>query len=506
MTHLQTTASWAALAAFLFCSAASAQNVGTIYSGPASGDGSAPYYNPAAMALGDSTIQLDLGAAFARLSYDPEGERSAVSAAPLRPYLTLGAYTDALHRDLRLGITIGLPSAAGADWDPESEAADITRYYLKKGTNLHFAATPALSYSPLPWLSVGIGAQLIYGTTTSALDKDFGAQLNMTAGSDVIDSPFPYANRELAAAIDLNGSGFGVGGIFGVVLTPSPMFTLGVSVHTPVNVNTSGNIAVTYPESLVAAVDDILPSATLPDLNATFASTMDLPWMVHVGAVARPIPELELSFYYRWENVSAQPFWSVEIVEATSDAIMDTGKIQGYTDRHFAQLRVGYAVRPDLELGVFGSFQSNTVPELTASPNTMDFDRIDVGLVARWRVSARVGLLAQYSHLFLPSRTIRQSLHRPLTDPAFANFNHPSPNGTYSGSSDAIRLSLLIYFDRDDDALNPEPLPETESSDSTDEGGSDGGGSEEVEATQNNAPDGDAAEGAGAEAWWGSGN
>ena len=129
MTSFRTTVSRATLIAILFWSAsAGAQNIGTAYSGPASGDGSAPYYNPAAMALGDSTIQIDLGAAFARLSYDPEGDRGAVTAAPLRPYFTLGAFTDALHRDLRLGFSIGLPGAAGADWDPESEAADITRY------------------------------------------------------------------------------------------------------------------------------------------------------------------------------------------------------------------------------------------------------------------------------------------------------------------------------------------------------------------------------------------
>ncbi|MFK8001403.1 MAG: hypothetical protein AB8H86_17540, partial [Polyangiales bacterium] len=265
--------------------------------------------------------------------------------------------------------------------------------------------------------------------------------------------------------------------------------------HTPGNVNTSGTINVTYPDSLVAAVDDILPSATLPDLNATFASTMDLPWMVHVGAIIRPTPQLEISAYYRWENVSSQPFWSVEIVEATSEAINDTLKPQGYMDRHFAQLRVGYAPRSDIEISVLGSFQSNTVPELTASPNTMDFNRIEVGLVALWRVSERIGLLAQYTHLFLPTRTIRQSLHQPLTDPDFATYNHPTPTGTYAGSSDAIRLSLLVYFDREGEAAEPMPEPIPENAD-------------EAPAGQAPASDvgGEGADAAGAEAWWSSGD
>lgn len=511
MTQRRYAISSVVLLVSLFSSAmVGAQNIGTIYSGPVEGDGAAPYYNPAAMALGDSTIQLDVGAAFASLTYDPEGDRGAVSASPLRPYLTLGAFTDALHRDLRLGISIGLPNAAGADWDPESPAADITRYYLNKGTNLHFAATPALSYSPTPWLSFGAGAQLVYGTTTSNLDKDFGAQLNMTAMSDTIDSPFPYADRRFAAPINLDGSGFGIGGIFGVLLTPSPMFSFGASVHTPVNVNTNGNLSVTYPDSLVAAVDDILPSATLPDLNASFASTMDLPWTVHVGAVVRPIPKLELSLYYRWENLSTQPFWTVEIVEATSDAIGDTVKAQGYTDRHFVQLRAGYAVRPDLELGVFGSFQSNTVPEGTASPNTMDFNRIDVGLVARWRVSERIGLLAQYSHLFLQTRTIRESLHRPVTQPSLANFNHPEPDGTYSGSSNAIRLSLMVYFDR---APSPEPIPEPMPEETTDDApeeqaeaarDSTGPADEAADEPETDEPETDEPETEAGEGWWSS--
>ncbi|MFT5358096.1 MAG: hypothetical protein ACI9KE_005333 [Polyangiales bacterium] len=160
---------------------------------------------------------------------------------------------------------------------------------------------------------------------------------------------------------------------------------------------------------------------------------------------------------------------------------------------------MGYAVRSDIDISVLGSFQSNTIPELTASPNTMDFNRIEVGLIARWRVSERIGLLAQYTHLFLPSRTIRQSFHRPLTDPSFATYNHPSPTGTYSGSSNAVRLSLLVYFDHEN-RLAPEPEPLPTSGPAEDEGAEQSDASPAEGADE---PASEPSESEGAEAWWG---
>lgn len=438
-----------ALVCALFGSAAHAQNMGTALSGPATGDGAAAYYNPAAMALGDSLIELDVGAAFARIDYMTAGG-GTVRGAPIAPLLTLGAYTDALHRTVRLGITIGLPATSGGSWDETATAGQVTRYYLKDATIVHAGLYPSLSWTPTPWFTIGAGAQLVYGTTQSEFDKDFGGELNTMSGCsyDRGDCVFPYADPTFAAPVSLNGSGLGVGGSLGVLVRPLDTLEIGVSVQTPVRISTPGTLEVVYPDTLLAAVRDILPSAELPPLNATVNSSMDLPWGLNAGAVWRPMRGLELGLSYRWDQVSASPFWSVLVDQASSPSIVDTGKAQGYGDRHTVRVRGGYQVMEELGLTAFISYQSNTVPEATATPNNLDFNRVEAGLLAQWRISERIGLLLQYSHIFLVAREVRQSLLRPFTDEAFADFNRPRPQGRWSGSADTLRLGLQVFFDR----------------------------------------------------------
>lgn len=426
-----------------------AQNVGTAFSGATTADGSSAYYNPAAMSLGQTHLQLDLGAAFARLEYAPDNGLESSSAKPIRPFVTLGGFTHALHDDVRLGLTFTIPQATGGTWDIDDGAGDITRFYLKDATVFHLSTVPALSWAPVEQFSMGIGAQLTYGSVDSTLDKDFGAQLNQTAMSTVIDSPFPYGDPRFAAPVDLESSGFGAGAIIGLLARPVKQLAIGFSLHTPVRINTSGRLEVEYPDSLVAAVADVLPSATLPDLNGSYEADLDLPWMVHVGLSVWPVENVEIAALYRWENTSSQPFWNVRIIEATSPNIVDTARLQAYDDRHFVQLRIAYQPIIHLWVALFASFQTNTVPDLTLSPNNIDFNRIEFGFAARMRIVERFGLLVQVAHLVLPSRTIDDSLHRPLTEPSLANYNHPSPTGEYSGRATSVRLGFFVPIGND---------------------------------------------------------
>ncbi|MEM7604980.1 MAG: outer membrane protein transport protein [Myxococcota bacterium] len=439
-----------ALACDLWATRASAQQIGTAESGPATGDGSAPYYNPAAMALGDSVIDLDLGVTLIGVRFDPSATPTSTRASGPSPQLTLGAYTDALHRDVRIGFTFGLPALSGGRWNRNGENGDITRYYLVDGRAVHVGGALSLGWRPTPWLMIGAGVQLLYGRTTSVLDKDFGAELNTMSGCSYQrdDCVFPYADQLFAAPVDVTMSGFGAGGIFGLVLRPLPNLELGASVHTPVNIRTPGTIDVVYPDTLVDAARQLLPEVELPPLNADMEASMNLPWAVHASVVYRPIPALELNLYYRWDQQSAAPFWQVRITQTSSPAIQDTNKAQGFTNRHAARLRVGYAVLSTLNVSAFGEYRTNTVPEATASPNAIDFARIELGLLARWRVHERLALLVQYSYLHLQSRTTRSSLLRPTTDAAFADFNRPTPTGRWSGHANSIRVGLQVRFDR----------------------------------------------------------
>jgi hypothetical protein len=159
-----------------------------------------------------------------------------------------------------------------------------------------------------------------------------------------------------------------------------------------------------------------------------------------------PLPNFEVGLNYVYENTSSMPNFNLVITEASSDTIENTTKPQAYMDRHRVQLRAAYLPVEQLRVVVFGSFQSNIVPDLTMAPNNIDFDRWEIGLAARWHIIDEFSVFLQYSHIFLPDRNITESLHRPVTQPSLVHFNHPSPTGTYSASADSLRVGLGLHL------------------------------------------------------------
>lgn len=427
---------------------AAAQSVGTSLSGPATADGASAYYNPAAMGAGRGTqLEIDGGLLALSLAYAPDSGPAPSSTGAIAPLLTLGATTDALDPEWRLGLTVSVPRASGGSWGRDDGAGQITRYFLVAGATFHVSATPAVSWSPNEWLTIGLGADLVYGSLSGELDKDFGSQLNQTAGSTVIDSPFPYAHPDLAAPITIAGDGFGAGAVGGVLVRPIPELSFGASVHSPVVILGGGSLSVAYPERLRQFVADTLPTAVLPDLSANFDTDLDIPTIFLVGFSARPHEMVEIAASYRFENLSSQPNFYTRIAETTSGSITDSIKPQAYADEHRAFVRVAVLPVPELTVAAHGVYQSNTVPDSTVAPNNLDFHRVEVGLAARWRIVEELSVMVQYSHLFLVDRNVTESLHRPLTQPSLAAFNHPSPTGRYTGAADTIRLGLTVHFD-----------------------------------------------------------
>lgn len=426
---------------------AEAQSIGTALSGPTTADGASAYYNPAAMGAGRGThLELDLGLSAVSLAYEPADGSAGSSQTPVGPLVTLGGFTDAIDPEWRIGLTAGVSRTMGGYWNRDDGAADITRYYMVEGQMFHIQAVPALSWTPAEWITIGVGANLTYASMRSELDKDFGAQLNQTAGSTSIDSPFPYADPALAAPVSISGDGFGIGAIGGVLVQPIEELSFGASVHSPVVVAGSGSLSVEYPQALRDFVNDTLPSAQLPDLNGSIDVALDVPLLFLFGASVRPHPAVDLAAYYQFEHASTQPNFNLDVTEATSEAITSQARPQAYVDRHRVLFRAAFLPVPELRLAVHGVYQSNTIPDETLAPNNLDFDRVEVGATARWRIVDELSVLLQYSHIALVDREIDSSLHRPVTQPSLAAYNHPSPTGRYSGSANTFRVGLALHL------------------------------------------------------------
>jgi long-subunit fatty acid transport protein len=426
--------------------AAEAQVIGTAFSGATSADGASAYLNPAAMAAAEGTrIELDAGVDLIDLDYEADATDPSSTTIPV-PLATLGGFTDAAHDDLRLGLTVGVPYRNGGEWDRAGGAGQITRYYLVSAMVFNVTITPAVSWSPVEWLTIGAGVDVVHGVLDCELDKDLGSELNQRAGSPTTDGPFPYAHPDLAAPASLSASGWGVGVVGGVLVEPTDHLSIGAAIHSPVHVPASGTVDVTYPATLDEYVGAFLPSAQLPELSGEIEVDLDVPMLVTAGVLVRPEERWEIALDYSFEHRSSQPSLDFVVTQATSPSIADTQKVQGYRDRHGLNLRVAFSPIERLRLAVLAAFESSSVPDEVFTPNNMDFDKWIAGLAVHWRMTTGFSMSFEYQHYFLVPRDIETSLHRPLSQPSLAAFNHPSPTGRYSGMADRLQLGLNVHL------------------------------------------------------------
>ncbi|HUH03166.1 MAG TPA: outer membrane protein transport protein [Kofleriaceae bacterium] len=425
---------------------AHAQGVGTTLSGPTDGDGAAAFWNPAAMTRSHATrVELGSGVSLIRASYQPMERTEGSHTFVPKPEPTFGAVTDVLGSRVRAGLTVGVPQIDGASWSRDDAAADITRWYAVDARTFHVTVTPALAYKPTTWLSVGAGIDIVHSRIEASLDKDMGKQLNQAAGSPVVDSPFPYGDASMAAPADLEARGWAVGAVAGVMLEPHPRVRFGASVHLPTETRARGTMGASYPDAMVELVREAAPDAELPPLEGDIEVPLTLPLMTFAALAVEPARGWELRADYRFLQRSRSSDLNIEVVAATSPDVKDSLVVRGYDDRHSLGLRVATRFLEGRGLlAARARIEPNTVPEETVAPNNVDFDKLELGIAARYLLSPRVAVVGMYSHYFMPSRLVDESLHRPLTEPSLDAFNHPAPTGTYAATADYLAFVLSV--------------------------------------------------------------
>lgn len=388
-----------------------------------------------------TALQLDAGAVFVSARFKPDSTPSTETSA-IRPIITIAAVSDIVHDDLRIGFAASLPYVEGGNWPRDGGAAPVSRYYLVDGAVFHIETAMSLSYRPLRWLALGASFKLTYGQHDTELDKDLGIILNQTVGSETLGSPFPYAHPDLAAQTLVHASGWGVGATLGVLLTPFEELSFGIALHSPVAITGRGDVTVNYPARILEFIDETLPGAMPPDIGGDVSMNLDLPLCLYAGASARPHRRWEIAADYRFCQKSTSPTLNVQITEATSPSVEDTTVVRGFLDQHVWTLRGGYQIADELGAALVFRYLRNTVPEASFSPNNIDFDRFELGGLARWHLSEQWAISLQYSYFPILSRTIHSSLHRPLTQPSLATYNHPSPTGRASAAAHAIQIGV----------------------------------------------------------------
>src|SRR5690606_36701509 len=116
------------------------------------------------------------------------------------------------------------------------------------------------------------------------------------------DAPFLNADPALATPVDLQGAGWIVGLVAGILLEPHERIAIGASVHTPSTSRARGSVAVEYPAAMRSLIEDSIPSAELPDLTGDVEADLTMPLTVFTAVSVRPAEPWELRVDYRFPD------------------------------------------------------------------------------------------------------------------------------------------------------------------------------------------------------------
>jgi long-chain fatty acid transport protein len=439
---------------------------GNIFSGPTTGDGASIYQNPAAMTLLHGTHGLAFGAVSAiRLHYQRDTV-SAFDGSPFpqadvfvaKPNLAVGVVTDATLRNLRFGIGVALPIIEGATWDKEYDGRpSSTRYYALAARLAFFKIEPAVAWRINEYISIGVGMDIVGAMLSHNVMTDFGAKINhMTCAMNPqarcpLDAPLAREDPAFDAPTKLDGLGWGVGVIAGLLVSPTPWLRIGGGFHSGAgDVKVPVELSVELPSVVTDYISANLPSVTLPPLEAEAEVTTVSPMIATAGIAVDPTPKLEIAFDLHWIDFSSTPVM-VGVVRKGDELglIHDQVLIKDRDDAFLFGLRGAYQILPSLRAALRFEFETNSRPEEFMSPVSVDFNKFSLHAGAAWQVTRNIALTLEYGHYFLPDRKIEHSRFAPNaqpTTPEEEGFDKPSATGDYFIEVDRFGLGIMLGF------------------------------------------------------------
>lgn len=446
--------------------AARAALVGSIFSGPTTGDGAAVYQNPAAMTLVGGTHAMIFGSLSAiRLDYlrdtpnpiDGQPYPLAEVFVP-KPNFAFGVVTDATLRDFRFGIGASLPIIDGASWKREYGGKPAsTRYYALDARLAQFLIEPAVAYRINRYISIGVGLDIVGVLLSHEVMTDFGAKVNHMAcalnpaAPCPLDAPLPREDPTYDGLTTIEGMGWGVGAFGGVLVTPAPWIRIGVGFHSGAGgVKIPVDLGVEIPAAVTDYVGSNLPSVTLPPLTAEGEVTAHSPMSVTAGVAVYPTERLEIAADLHWMDYSETAVLMGIVTRADELGLIGTQVlIKDRTDYYLVGLRGAYRALDCLRLALRLEYEANNRPEQFVTPVSIDFHKVSIHAGVAWRATRWMTLTLEYGHYFMPAREIDRSLFGPQrepTTPVDEGFDKPSPTGRYTVQVDRVGGGAMVSF------------------------------------------------------------
>lgn len=373
-------------------------------------DPSAIFFNPAGLSM-QRGFQVMAGATLIMPSYTYYGPSNMNSNQewkmnsnvfyPPNLYVT-NTWNEGMLEGLAVGIGVSTPYGLGTEWDDDWVGRAVTRE-IELQT---FYVMPTVSYAFTDWLSVGVGANIVFS--------------NVSLRRAV-------TNFDPEMDLELEGSGDpAFGWNAGVIFKPMDNVSLGFSWRSEVAIDFEGT-ADFHP---TAAMQPLFPGG-----DVKTGLTAPATWFA--GVAWSPVNNVDLEFDFQGIQWSSYDKLAIDFVkDATTDPGVrqaDVSAPKDYEDTFILRLGGEYRI-PVLGLALRGGyfFDRNPVPDKSLEPLLPDSDRHGLNIGVGIDVLPHVTLDFSYLHLFFLDRVTEAT-----TYPEGVHMN-----GMYTGSAELIGFNI----------------------------------------------------------------
>lgn len=329
--------------------------------------------NPAGMArLKDSQLLIGLQGAYGSARFD-RGSGTTVSGGnggnALGAFPGGGLYAVySVTPEFRIGLSAG--SNFGGDLEYEQSWSG--RYYGTRSTLVTFGAWPVASYKINDWLSIGGGAQIIYGT------------MNVKTS---VASPLGGPDGQ----IQLDSDDVGFGGIAGILVEPRPGTRIGVTYTSPIDLKFKQKPDTAGGGPVFDALDPRITDAKV-DLGLT------IPQSVMLSGHHDLTPDIAIMGNVTWQNWSQFGQPSLEVTSTTSrSATTDLG----YKDTWGFALGGRWRFLPRWSWSAGFAYDTSPMSKSERTPALPLDQQFRIGTGIQYALSERITLGAAYEYLNL---------------------------------------------------------------------------------------------------------
>ncbi len=483
--------------------------VGGMWGTPGATDATALWWNPAGLAVDDTTTFVAEGApVLAAVGWDRPNpdygiiDRDADGNADAETYdysgrqdLTflgvvpyLGVHSNFGVPNLGVGLGLAVPYARGGDSEP---LQSIGNQNIKTGNITTLYAMLGLAYDIEDKVSLGVTGVFLDNTWDVSVDTESVTSLRDSV-AEIVDDPVYWQdadteNTGYATNLDfqsLKDTAFTFN--VGANVHPTDKWSVAVSYNHGAKLVNTGDVKFTFacpPEQdgggrFGSALFGLCNPATeaVAAFDGTAEIAYQLPGRVQLGVVVNPVKKVRLELMGAYVMWSAFTDYDIT-TKLTSEAVLE-GQAEGLTLTRDAAQNAAELVSQNrfwardntntFWTGVDGKFQvhrlvlagarvmydHSAIPTTVLSTNNFDANSVELaGLVAFKPVkSLDIGL--SYGHHFLITRTVTDSVLALDINPEERNEDRtfwPNANGTYSGGIDRFGISVRGRFGVEED-------------------------------------------------------